>query len=338
MRREVDYRVTVNIDPPLVADGNKSGARPVSKISPTAADTVTVVLLGGVAGLLVIASFMTLIRYNADEPGTGFRYAGEGTAWRYASHGSIADLSQNALGYAFVVAATVAAMAAGLLAADRGTESRAVRTFLVAAMGFAGTTALTVVLNVLSVRSTLDHMDIGFGTGTWLCVLIATAALVSATVAVVRAHQRQVGPSVLDMVAAVPLLIFAGLLVAGSFAPLYLRSPGRVWGGMEPFRVLGLPLFLAAVGAVAAVTLLISGRRGIGRTVGAVSAASGSAAALVVVLDAWDRGIARVQTFAEMAIGWWLLVAACIAGLLVFAVTIWAEVAGSPSSVSAEGA
>ncbi|MEV6280776.1 hypothetical protein [Nocardia sp. NPDC051832] len=180
-------------------------------------------------------------------------------------------------------------------------------------------------------------MDIGFGSGSWLCVLIAAAALVSAVITVVGAHQRQAGHSVLDFVATVPLLVFAALLVAGSFAPLYHRSPGRVWAGLEPFRVLGLPLFLAALGAVGAVVLLISGRPDSGRTVGAAAAASGSAAALVVVLDAWDRGIAPVQTFAEMSVGWWLLVAACAAGLTVFVVMIWAEVTERRPSVGIEG-
>ncbi|MEV6279976.1 hypothetical protein [Nocardia sp. NPDC051832] len=328
----------MNIDPPPAGYHNEAGARHVSKFPPTVADTITVVLLGGIAGLLVLASFATLISYHAGDPGgTGFRYDSEGTAWKYVSRGSIADLAQNVLGYAFITAGAIAAVAAGMLATERGTASRAVRTFLVTAIVFSGTTALTVVLNVLSVRSTPTRMDVGFGSGSWLCVLIAAVALVSAVITAVAAHRRPAEHSVLDFVATVPLLVFAALLVAGSFTPLYHRSPGRVWRGLEPFRVLGLPLFLAALGAVGAMVLLISGRRGSGRAVAAAAAACGSAAALVVVLDAWDRGIAPVQTFAEMAVGWWLLVAACVAGLTVFAVTIRAEATGSRSSVGIEG-
>lgn len=258
------------------------------RLSPRTADTVAAVLLAAVAALFVLASSRTLVEYSA----AGDPYYGTTlTSWAY-THRTIGTNAM-VLGYAFLLAAALTGMAAGLLFVERGTTSRAVRGFVTAALGVAAGTGTTIVFTLLStplVSAKLLHTP---GPGIWLCAFASALAL-TALVLVSPGPAAQPASTGADTAAAVLLVVFAASLALFTFPSVFPRLAPTDWGTVTfgP-RLLVLPVILTVAAAVAAAVLLLKGRTGLGRTAGSFSAAMGFGACVVLGIDAFEGGASR---------------------------------------------
>lgn len=246
------------------------------------------VLLAAVAVLFVLASFRTLIEYTAaDDPYYGTKL----TSWEYV-HRTI-GANAMVLGYAFLLAAGIAGMAAGLLLVERGTSSRAVRAFITAAIGVAAGTGATIVFTLLSAPLLSDDLINTPGPGLWLCALASALAL-TALVLVKPRPAAQPAPTGADTATGVLLVLLAVFLPAFTFPNVFPRLAPTDWGtGVFGPRLLVIPVALIAVAAIAAAVLLLTGRTGLGRTLGSCSAAAGFGACVVLGIDAFEGGAWR---------------------------------------------
>lgn len=311
------------------------------------ADWVTAGLLGVIAPLFVIASFLTLLTTaNSSDTSVGHvDFEVQSQPWKinFTAHvGSNPQQSHGqVLGIGFLLAAVVAVSVAGLLLAGLGRRSRRVRGSGVAAAGLATGVSLSTVFDVSmqvllekeGVRSTLGPGFLVLG----LTLLLSLVALASASVALraspsvpappLNHHERPVTArsSGIDVTVGVLSIFLSVVLTTGSCLELLSGSETTMWWSGDRTQPGGVPLAFSVITAVIAAIVLFTGRTRLGRTLGSVAAALGFAASLTVVLKVVNVQLVNHSSIGLFGPGFWVLSVGGVFALVVLVLTVLAK-------------
>lgn len=313
---------------------------------------MTAGLLGFAAVLFVVASFLTLMTFentsgNVNGLPAAFSFTTQWRPWEYRSSfplDSGPGSSGQVLGIGLVLAAVVAVVAAGLLLAGLGTRSRRVRVFGAAAAGLAAGVSLTLIFEVGSQPMIADGPHCTFGPAFWMLIatflvsLGALAGLFNALAATpsgpapqwdAQGRALKPRPSGLDVAAGLLSMLFAVMLMAGSFLKLIGGLDVTTWWLMDSTQLQGVPLAISAVTAVIAAIVLFTGRTRLGRPLASVGAALGFASGGILVLEVVDQEMLyNTVTLGGFGAGFWLLVAGGLVALVALVSTVLATSAG----------
>lgn len=272
-------------------------------------------LLGLVAAMFVISSFLTLVT-GAYGGGSGATFQGITTAWSWTSFNDFRARELNLLGVLFVIAALAALTAAALSISGRAARSRLAHACTVLAVGLACGIGIELVVDFGSASlDDSDGLEYSLGPAFWILALIVPILLGSLVmVAPVPAalllalpsdHRGRpvrspiAGP---ELVAGLLLPVAAVLLVVATLVSFFGVDPTQ-WQFGVWLQLNGIPVLTTVAVGISAAVLLLPGRFRFARAVAVVAAAMIFALASSRILFEVSYLLGRHETYVSSGIG-----------------------------------